>query len=223
MPSPDALWNDVDEFFMQHLFPEDDALAAARERTRAAGLPPIEISAAAGRFLWLLCRIAGARRVLEIGTLGGYSTICFARAVGTGGDVTTCELESRHAEVARTNLEFAGVAERVEILVGPALDSLRALIRSSAGPYDVVFIDADKENNPHYLSAALELTRPGSLIITDNVVRDGSILDPDTTEAHVQGTRRLIEMLGEESRLEAAAFQTVGVKGWDGLAIARVI
>lgn len=223
MTSPDALWNDVDEFFTQHLFPEDDALVAARERTRAAGLPPIEISAAAGRFLWLLCRIAGARRVLEIGTLGGYSTLCFARAVGEDGDVTTCELERRHAEVARANLEFAGVAERVQILTGPARDSLRRLIDEGAGPYDVVFIDADKENNPHYLTAALELTAPGSLIITDNVVRDGAILDPATTEPHVQGTRRLIEMMGEEPRLEAVAFQTVGAKGWDGLAMARVV
>lgn len=222
MTSADAQWNDVDEFFKQHLFPEDEALVAAREKTLAAGLPPIEISAAAGRFLGLLCRIAGARRVLEIGTLGGYSTICFARAVGADGDVTTCELDPRHAAVARSNFEHAGVADRIQVLEGPALDSLQGLVDSGAGPFDVVFIDADKENNPGYLTAALQLTRPGSLIITDNVVRDGAVLDAYTTEAHVQGTRRLIEMLGSDTRLEAVAFQTVGAKGWDGLAIARV-
>jgi predicted O-methyltransferase YrrM len=207
----DALLNDL-------LLGDDPALAAALADSAAAGLPPIEVSAQSARLLYLLTRISGARRVLEIGTLGGYSTICLARGVGPEGVVVTLEYNPRHAEVAERNLQRAGVFDRVQILVGAALDTLPIL----TGDFDLVFIDADKENNSAYVRWAVDLGRPGTVIVVDNVVRDGRILDPAEDDTQARAVREMLAMMGAEPRLETAALQTVGAKGWDGLAIARV-
>lgn len=215
-------WADVDRYLVQQTCAEDEALSAARVTSRAAGLPSIEVSPNQAKLLYLLCRMIGARRVLEFGTLGGYSAIWFARAVGDGGWVTTLELEARHAEVARRSLAAAGVGGRVEVIEGPALDSSAALIAAQVEPYDFVFIDADKPNNPRYLQAAIELTRPGGVIVVDNVVRAGEVADAQSRDERVLGSRGVIELMGADPRLDATALQTVGSKGWDGLAIARV-
>ncbi len=212
-------WRDVDRYFVETLVDEDDALVAARRDCRAAALPDHEVAANQGALLALLARVSGARRVLEIGTLGGYSTIWLARAVE---HVTTLEVDPEYAKLAQRNLERAGVAERVEIMIGTALDGLATLIDAQVEPYDLVFIDADKPNNPRYLEASLRLTRPGSVIVADNVVRDGAVIDPASTDERVQGVRRFLEMVGADPRLEATALQTVGSKGWDGFAIIRV-
>lgn len=218
----DPRWADVESFITEAVVGEDEVLAGIRARTAGAGLRPIEISAGDGALLALWCRMVGARRVLEIGTLGGYSATWFARAVGPEGTVTTLEIDPRAAVVAEENWLTAGVGERVEVVVGPAVESLQALIAADVAPYDLVFIDADKKSNPVYLEAALSLTRPGSLIVIDNVVRDGLIVresdDPD-----VVGTRRALEMLGSDPRLQATAIQTVSSKGWDGFAVAYVL
>lgn len=215
-------WQDVDDYLTGELVGEDEALAAARERGRERGLPPIEVAPNQGAFLALVARIAGARRVLELGTLAGYSTIWFARAVGPEGHVTTVEVDPRHAEVARENLDRAGVGERVRIEVGPALDVLAGLVDAGTTPYDLVFIDADKANMPAYLDLALRVTRSGSVIVGDNVVRRGAVVDPASENADVQGARGFLHALGSDPRLEATALQTVGSKGWDGFAVARV-
>ncbi|ANW68107.1 methyltransferase [Mycobacterium sp. djl-10] len=197
---------------------EDPVLDAALADSAAAGLPPIEVSPQSAQLLGLLVRIAGARRVLEIGTLGGYSTICLARAVGLGGSVTTLEYEPRHADVARRNLERAGVADRVQILVGAALDTLPTV----SGEFDLVFIDADKENNVAYVQAAVELGRPGTVIVLDNIIRDGRVLSPADDDLQARAVRDTLEMMGRHPRLDTAAIQTVGIKGWDGFAVALV-
>lgn len=197
---------------------EDPVLDAALADSAAAGLPPIEVSPQSAQLLGLLVRIAGARRVLEIGTLGGYSTICLARAVGPGGSVTTLEYEPRHADVARRNLERAGVADRVQILVGAALDTLPTV----SGEFDLVFIDADKENNVAYVQAAVERGRPGTVIVLDNIIRDGRVLSPADDDLQARAVRDTLEMMGRHPRLDTAAIQTVGVKGWDGFAVALV-
>lgn len=194
-------------------------MAAALQASDAAGLPAIAVSAQQGRFLNLLATAIGATRILEIGTLGGYSTIWLARAVGPGGTVVTLEYEPAHAEVARANVERAGVADRVQVLVGAALDTLPAL---AGQRFDLTFIDADKENNTAYLKWAVELSRPGSVIVVDNVIRDGAIMDPDSPDVTARGSREVLELLGAHPRLRAAAIQTVGVKGWDGFAMAVV-
>ena len=194
------------------------ALNSVGEMTTAAGLPAIDVSALQGKLLHLLARLAGARRILEIGTLGGYSTIWLARALPEDGQLVTLESERRHADVARANIDRAGLAGRVELILGPALDTLPTL----SGPFDLVFIDADKRSNADYLAWALRLSRPGTVVVCDNVVRDGAIADPDAHDPGVEGTRRLFEMLAAEPRLSATAVQTVGAKGWDGLAIAIV-
>ena len=211
-------WQAVDDLLDHLLLADDPALSAALADSSAAGLPPIEVSAQSGRLLYLLTRISGARRVLEIGTLGGYSTICLARAVGPTGSVVTLEYNPRHAEVASANLQRAGVADRVDILVGPALETLPGL----AGTFDLVFIDADKENNSAYLTWAVRLARPGTVIVVDNVVRAGRIVAPAPDDGQGRAVRDMLELMGSDERLEAAALQTVGAKGWDGLAIARV-
>ncbi len=211
-------WQVVDELLDRLLLADDPALSAALADSSAAGLPPIEVSAQSGRLLYLLTRISGARRVLEIGTLGGYSTICLARAVGPTGSVVTLEYNPRHAEVASANLQRAGVVDRVDILVGPALETLPGL----AGTFDLVFIDADKENNSAYLTWAVRLARPGTVIVVDNVVRAGRIVAPAPDDGQGRAVRDMLELMGSDERLEAAALQTVGAKGWDGLAIARV-
>ncbi|AQT78148.1 methyltransferase [Mycolicibacterium litorale] len=211
-------WRPVDELFDRLLLDDDPALAAALADSAAAGLPAIEVSPQSAQLLYLLTRIRGARRVLEIGTLGGYSTICLARGVGAEGSVVTLEFEPRHAVVAQRNLERAGVADRVDIVVGAALDSLPGL----TGHFDLVFIDADKENNSAYLRWAIELGRPGTVIVVDNVVRHGRILNPADGDRQARGVRDMLEMMSTHPRLDSAAIQTVGLKGWDGVAIALV-
>ncbi len=211
-------WQPVDELLDRLLLGEDRALAAALADSAAAGLPPIEVSPQSAQLLYLLTRIRGARRVLEIGTLGGYSTICLARGVGAEGSVVTLEYEPRHAEVARTNLERAGVADRVDIVVGAALERLPGL----TGEFDLVFIDADKENNTAYVQWAIDLGRPGTVIVVDNVVRSGRILDPADGDRQARGVRDMLEMMSTHHRLDTAAIQTVGRKGWDGFAVALV-
>jgi predicted O-methyltransferase YrrM len=211
-------WRPVDALLDRLLLDDDPVLAAALADSAAAGLPAIEVSPQSGQLLNLLTRISGARRVLEIGTLGGYSTICLARGVGAEGSVTTLEYDARHAEVARINLERAGVGDRVDVVVGAALDSLPGL----TGQFDLVFIDADKENSSAYVQWAVDLGRPGTVIIVDNVVRHARILDPAPGDTQARGVRDMLEMIGAHPRLDTAAIQTLGVKGWDGFAVALV-
>lgn len=208
--------------FTDVLHTEDDALREARASAQAADMPAIEVSAQHGKLLSLLTTISEARRVLEIGTLAGYSTINLARGVGADGSVVTCEYEPRHAEVARTNLERAGVAGRVEILVGAALDTLPKLAERG-DVFDLVFIDADKENNVAYVEWAIKLGHPGSVIVVDNVTRMGRVLNPAADDLQARAVRDMLEMMGDDPRLDAAAIQTVGTKGWDGFAVARVV
>lgn len=215
-------WRTVDEYLVATIIDEDDALRSARLGGPDAGLPAIEVSPNLGALLGLLARLSGARTILEIGTLGGYSTIWLARAAGAGGRVTTLELDPAHAAHASRNLQRAGVADRVDIVEGRALDSLEKLIAVGAGPFDLVFIDADKENIPGYVTASLKLTRPGSVIVVDNVVRGGGVADPDSPDPANQGVRRFLEMVAEDPRLDGTALQTVGAKGWDGFAVALV-
>jgi predicted O-methyltransferase YrrM len=210
----------VDQLFNALLHTEDEALIAARESASAAGMPAIEVSAQHGRLLSLMARMSGARRALEIGTLAGYSTINLARGVGPQGHVVTLEYNPRHAEVARANLARAGVADRVEVLVGAALDTLPTL--AGAEPFDLVFIDADKENNIAYVRWAIELGRPGSIIVIDNVTRMGRVYAPAPDDRQAQAVRDMFEMMGAHPRLDTAAIQTVGTKGWDGFAVALV-
>ncbi|MEV0030047.1 O-methyltransferase [Nocardia sp. NPDC050793] len=214
-------WADVDAYLVDNLVRDPDT-AAALAANAAAGLPAIDVSAAQGKFLSLLARSMGARRVLEIGTLGGFSTIWLARAVGKAGRVITLEFEPRHAEVARANVDEAGVGDRVDIRVGAALDSLPILEAEELEPFDLVFIDADKVNNSNYVRWALRLTRPGSAIIVDNVVRGGALADGASDDPMVRASRELVEMLAAEPRLDATVLQTVGAKGWDGFAYAVV-
>ncbi|TQK29670.1 O-methyltransferase [Arthrobacter sp. SLBN-53] len=208
----------LDALYDELLNTEDEALRAARLSTGPAGMPAIEVSAQHGKLLSLYARLTGARRALEIGTLAGYSTIWLARGVGPQGSVVTLEYEPRHAEIARQNLERAGVADRVEVIVGAALDTLPTL----KGPFDLFFIDADKENNPAYLEAAIALSEPGALIICDNIARGGRVLDPDPQDRQAIAVRETIALMGSHPRLDAAAIQTVGAKGWDGFAVALV-
>jgi predicted O-methyltransferase YrrM len=212
------VWNAVDEYITDHLVPADAALDAALQATTQAGMPDIGVAPTHGKLLHLLARLRGARAILEIGTLAGYSTIWLARALPPGGRLVTLEADPRHAEVARANLDRAGLADVVELRLGPALDTLPEL----AGPFDLVFIDADKLNNPNYVRWALRLTRPGSAIVVDNVVRGGSVLEKDRDDPGVQGTRSLYETIAAEPRLTATAVQTVGVKGYDGFLLALV-
>lgn len=214
-----GLWQDVDRYITDTLVQPDEALAAALAASDAAGLPPISVSPAHGKLLWLLARTVGAKRILEIGTLGGYSTIWLARGLAPGGRLITLEALEKHAAVARSNIDRAGLAKVVEIRVGQAL----ATLPSIQGPFDLSFIDADKQNNAEYFSWALKLSRPGSLIVVDNVVREGAVIDASSRNAAVQGVRRLNELIGAERRVAATAIQTVGVKGYDGFAIALVL
>jgi predicted O-methyltransferase YrrM len=209
---------DVDDFLDTTMVGDDPVLTAALEASDAAGLPRIAVSAQQGKFLSLLAGAIKARSVLEIGTLGGFSTIWLARGVGPDGRVLTLEYEPKHAEVARANIDRAGVGDRVEVLVGPALETLPTV---TEGPFDLVFIDADKQNNAGYLEWALRLTHPGSVIVVDNVIREGAILSPDPDDV-VRGTRRALELMGERPELDTAVLQTVGAKHWDGFALALV-
>ena len=216
-PDPKAL----DEMLNRALRTEDDALIAARDAGAAAGMPAIEVSAQHGKLLFLLVTATGATRILEIGTLAGYSTIQLARGVGPGGRVVTLEYEPRHAEVARQNLARAGVDDRVEVIVGAALDTLPTLAGREE-PFDLIFIDADKENNVAYVEWAIKLGAPGSIIVVDNIARSGRVLDPAPEDLQARAVRDMLEMMGENPRLDAAAIQTVGTKGWDGFAVAII-
>lgn len=211
-------WLATDALLDRILLGEDSVLSEALSDSEAGGLPPIEVSAQSARLLYLLTRISGARRVLEIGTLGGYSTICLARGVGADGSVISLESRQRHADIAAANLRRAGVADRVEIVVGTALDTLPGI----TGAFDLVFIDADKENNAAYVRHAIRLGRPGTVIVVDNAVRAGRIVAPDVGDHQARGVRDMLEFVGADPDLEAAAIQTVGTKGWDGFLIARI-
>lgn len=213
-------WQAVDDYIAGKLLGDDDALAAALAHNAAEGLPPIDVSPAQGKMLFLLAQIAGARRILEIGTLGGYSTIWLARALPEDGALVTLELEPHHATVARANLALAGMSDKVDIRVGRAKDSLAAMTGES--PFDFVFIDADKQSNAHYVEEAIRLGRSGTTIIVDNVVREGGVLEADSDDERIVGTRALFDMLSADARLDATAVQTVGAKAWDGFVLARV-
>ena len=219
----DDRWAAVDRYLADLLAPTDPALAAALEKSAAAGLPAIQVSAVQGRLLELLARASGARAILEIGTLGGYSAIWLARGLEPDGRLITLEADPKHAEVARANVARAGLAGRVEILVGPALETLPRLAADGRGPFDLVFIDADKPSNADYFDWALKLTRPGSFIVVDNVVREGGVADAASDDPAVLGTRRVLERMAAEPRVRATAIQTVGTKGYDGFAIAVVL
>jgi predicted O-methyltransferase YrrM len=218
MTGPQDVWNAVDDWIEGRFVPEDAALEGALEASTAGGLPPIQVSAAQGRLLELLVRISGARSVLEVGTLGGYSTIWLARGVGPGGRVLTLELDPHHAEVARGNLDAAGVGELVEVRVGRAAESLATLTET----FDLVFIDADKASTPTYFTEAVRLSHPGTVIIVDNVVREGTVIRDDPADANAQGIRAFAELVAHDPRLRGTAIQTVGRKGYDGFAVVVV-
>lgn len=218
----ESLWTKVDRYFEGKLLPEISYLRQALAANTSAELPAIDVSPLQGGFLSLLIKIQGARRVLEIGTLGGYSTLWIAQALPPGGTITTLELNPKHAEVAQRNFASAGFSERIQLLVGPALESLDRLVAEKTEPYDFVFIDADKVNSAAYFERALALCRSGTVIIADNVVRKGEVISSDSEDLNVQGTRRLIDLVSEDSRVEASALQTVGMKGYDGFVVIRV-
>jgi predicted O-methyltransferase YrrM len=215
-------WTEVDRYFSESLLPGDPILEAALEASAAAGLPAISVSPNQGRLLQMLAQILGARSILEIGTLGGYSTIWLARGLRAGGQLVTLEVDANHAEVALRNVGRAGLQEVVEVRIGNAVEILPQLSAEGRGPFDLIFIDADKPNIPAYFEWALKLSRPGTLIIVDNVVRDGAVIDADSTDPSVQGVRRFIDLLGAEPRASGTAIQTVGIKGYDGFAIVLV-
>jgi predicted O-methyltransferase YrrM len=217
------VWTEVDAYFGNLLAPSDDALDAALAANRKADLPAIDVTGLQGKFLQLLVRMTGARRVLELGTLGGYSTIWLARALASGGQVISLEVDPHHAEVARENLRNAGLLDRVDLRVGRAADELRSLAASGAPPFDLIFIDADKSGYPEYLKLTLSLSHPGTVIVADNVVRDGKVIQPDNPDPNIQGVRRFTELVAAEPRLTATALQTVGAKGYDGFALAVVL
>jgi predicted O-methyltransferase YrrM len=218
----ETLWDAVDAYFTKTIVGRDSVLEETLAANAAAGLPQIDVSPAQGKLLHLLARLAGARNALEIGTLGGYSTICIARALPPDGRLLTLEAVGKHAKIARQNIARAGVSHKVEVRVGAALDSLPKIEAEGLGPFDFVFIDADKSNNANYLEWALRLSRSGTAIVVDNVVRDGAIADDATSDPGAVGVRRMFDMMAREPRLQATAIQTVGVKGWDGFALAVV-
>jgi predicted O-methyltransferase YrrM len=213
----EGVWSQVDDYFAERLRGNDDALDAALAASDAAGLPKIAVSAAHGKWLNLMAQAIGAKRILEVGTLGGYSAIWLARAVGAGGKVVTLEIDPKHADVARGSIARAGLSDRVDIHVGAAIDLLPTL----EGPFDFSFIDADKESNADYFAWALKLSRPGALIVVDNVVREGKVIEPGFS-SQVDGVRRMIDLIANEPRVSATVVQTVGVKKYDGMLLARV-
>jgi len=216
------IWTAVDDYITSSVVGHDPVLEGALERSAAAGLPAISVSPPQGKLLFLLARVMRARRILELGTLGGYSTIWLARALPRGGRVVTLELEPAHAAVAANNLRRANLARRVDIRVGPALETLDQLIAQAVKPFDLIFIDADKPRIPDYYERALALSRPGSMIIVDNVVRDGQLANASSDDANVLGVRRFHELLAHDERVSATTIQTVGTKGYDGFTVSIV-
>ena len=213
-------WSAVDNYMISSLIPDDDVLSQVLENNKRAGLPEHDVAANQGQLLALFVRMTQARRILEIGTLGAYSSIWMARALPPDGKLITLEADPTHADVARQNIRLAGLNDRIELIEGPALNSLENF--GDVPPFDLIFIDADKPNNPGYLEWALHYSRPGTVIIGDNVVRDGEVINGQSDDARVLGVRRFIEMIGDNPRLTATALQTVGVKGWDGFTLAIV-
>jgi predicted O-methyltransferase YrrM len=218
----EGLWNAVDRYITETLSLSDPALSAALEASTAAGLPEIQVAPNQGKLLHMLARMQRARAILEIGTLGGYSTIWLARALEPDGRLITLEMDPKHAEVARGNIARAGLSKLVDIRLGPAIQTLPALAAEGRGPFDLIFIDADKATIPEYFTWSLQLSRPGTLIVVDNVVRGGAVIEEKSEDASVQGVRKLFAMLAAEPRVTATALQTLGIKGYDGLAIALV-
>jgi len=215
-------WDEVDAYLTELFVPRDDAFAAALADSDAAGLPAIQVSPPQGRLLELLVRALQARAILEIGTLGGYSTLWLARGLAPGGRIVTLEVDPKHAEVAKRNFERAGRSGAIELRLGPALETLPRLVEERAGPFDLVFVDADKPSLPDYFAWSLRLARPGTMIVLDNVVREGDVVDPKSPDAAVQGVRRMNERIAAEPRVSATTLQTVGGKGYDGLAFVLV-
>lgn len=213
------LWTKVDAYIAERLIPTDAILASVLAANAGAGLPAIDVSATQGRFLEILVRMTKSRRVLEIGTLGGYSTLWMARGLPVDGEIVTLEAEPLHVEVARRNFLMAGQGDRIRIMAGPAAEQLPVLAAEGAEPFDFIFIDADKPNNPIYLDWAMKLAHPGTVIVLDNVIREGKVIEPNHPDPRVQGTQAAFDLIGAESRLTATALQTVGEKGWDGFAI----
>ena len=218
----DDRWSEYERYAVDLLVGADDALDAALKASDEGGLPAIQVAPTEGKLLQLLARAIGAHSILEIGTLGGYSTIFLARGLSEGGRLLSLELVPKHAEVARENVARAGLADVVEIVVGPAMESLERLASEGAGPFDLVFIDADKTGYPDYLTASLPLSRPGTVIVADNVVRDGEVADEGSTDANVQAVRRFNQMVADNPRVDGTVVQTVGSKGYDGFAVAVV-
>ena len=220
--SSQALWTAVDRYIVESLIPSDPILEESLRANAEAHLPSIDVAPNQGKLLHLLARIQGSRRILEIGTLGGYSTIWLARALPPDGKLVTLEVDPNHAAVATANIQRAGLSSKVELRLGPALESLSQLHAEASPPFDLIFIDADKPNNPAYLEWSLRLSRPGTIIVCDNVVREGGIIDPDSTDPMIQGTRHLFELLTANPRIDATCLQTVGSKGHDGFILAVV-
>jgi predicted O-methyltransferase YrrM len=216
------LWKDVDDYLVSLLAPADPTLDAALADSVSSGLPAINVAPNQGKLLELLARIHGSRRILEIGTLGGYSTIWLARALPEGGELISLELDPHHAEVARVNIERAGYATSVDVRIGSAVESLRDLVAEEVEPFDFVFIDADKEGYPEYFALALALSRPGTVIVADNVVREGAVIDPQHPDERVRAVRAFLELVAAEDRVEGTVIQTVGSKGYDGFALLLV-
>ena len=217
------LWTSVDDYISNLFVPFDPVMQEALATSEAAGLPSISVAPNEGKLLMLLAQICGARKILEIGTLGGYSTIWLARGMASGGTLITLEASAKHAEIARINIARAGLTDVVEVRVGSALDTLPQLVAEDRGPFDLIFIDANKDNYPEYFAWALKLSRRGSLIVADNVIRDGEVLDSTNNDPRVQGIRRFNQLLADEPRVRATVIQTVGRKGHDGIAIAVVV
>ncbi|WP_281974909.1 O-methyltransferase [Halobacillus litoralis] len=214
------MWTNVDQYFLDHLFPEETIMEEVLEVNKEAGLPSIDVSPTQGKLLHLLVKMKGAKNILEIGTLGGYSSIWMAKALPEGGKLTTLEFNPKHAEIAAANMKKAGVEEKIEIIVGPALNTLPTLEMNV--PFDFIFIDADKNNNPPYVNEVLKRSQSGTTLIIDNVVRSGDILESQSEDSSIQGIREMFEMLKNDPRMDSTAFQTVGSKGYDGFVLAIV-
>jgi len=216
------LWTDVDQYFSDKLLPKDPILESAAEAAEKAGLPPIAVSPNQGKFLQLLSQIIGAQSILELGTLAGYSTIWLARGMRPGGRLITVEVDPKHADVAKSNISRAGLKDAVEVRLGSALGVLPQLFAEKRGPFDLIFIDADKENIPDYFEWSMKLSHPGTLIIVDNVVRDGAVIDANSPDPRIEGVRKFVDLLAAESRASGTTIQTVGIKGYDGFAMVLV-